>query len=155
MKNLLLILLLWNYGILGTSAADQKTWEASVTLKSIEYDSEILGTWSLRGWEGYMGIVLSLEKDNMFSYWFYSDVVTGDEPKYPIKGKYKIEYGCLVLETEARVYDTRWVLLNYGGKTGLFPYSGFETIIMRKETPDTRMLFRLPTKKASDYKTKR
>ena len=46
---------------------------------------------------GYSGETLEV-RDGRFRYWFYSDVVTGDEPSYPLSGKYKVTGNTIVLD---------------------------------------------------------
>ena len=48
---------------------------------------------------GFSGTALEL-KDGKFEYWFYSDVGTGDEPEYPVTGKYSQKDGQLTLNHE-------------------------------------------------------
>jgi len=46
--------------------------------------------------EGYSGETLEL-KDGKFRYWFYSDVVTDKEPKYPLEGTYTVKGDSITL----------------------------------------------------------
>ena len=48
---------------------------------------------------GYSGEVVEL-KDGKFRYWFYSDVSTGREPKYPLIGEYRVSGDALTLAHE-------------------------------------------------------
>lgn len=48
---------------------------------------------------GFSGTTLEL-KNGKFRYWFYSDVRTSDEPKYPITGKYEFQDGKLILNNK-------------------------------------------------------
>jgi hypothetical protein len=135
----------------GTAEAQTVTpkpqWTATLTIRRIDRMEDVEGYWALNDeWTGFMGLALEL-KENRFRYWFYSDVRSDDQPKYPIEGKFSIEHGILVLGSDAtrdpkqHVYDTKWLLITHDGQDGLFPYSAFETIAMRRESPRTRMLF--------------
>ncbi len=58
----------------------------------------INGAWMLSdAWAGYMGITLAIEDDE-FKYRFSSDVTSGDEPEYPIRGKVRYRGDLIVLE---------------------------------------------------------
>jgi hypothetical protein len=46
---------------------------------------------------GYSGEIVEL-KDGKFRYWFYSDVLTGREPEYPLNGDYRISGTTLILD---------------------------------------------------------
>jgi hypothetical protein len=123
---------------------EPRHWKAAITIQRINDPKQIDGYWSLTPeWEGYMGLALEL-RDGRFRYWFRSDTgPSGSGPKYPITGKFTVEHGFLVLETKQKVYDHRWLLITDKGRAGLFPFSAFETITMRRESPSTRMLFRI------------
>ena len=130
-------------------AEDSPPWKAAITIERIDHPDQIEGHWSLASeWEGFMGLALEL-RDGRFRYWFTSDT-GGAEPRpvYPFTGKFTVEHGFLVLETEHAVYDKRWLLITHKGRAGLFPFSGFEIITMRRESPHTRMLFRLSDRDA-------
>jgi hypothetical protein len=47
--------------------------------------------------EGYSGETLEL-RNGRFRYWFYSDVVSGDEPGYPLTGRYTVTDNILKLD---------------------------------------------------------
>ena len=68
------------------------------------------GSWELD--TGYMGITLALKGDT-FEYWFYSDVISNDEPKYPIRGKVRYRSNSIVLVPPEgqKVYSTTWRLV--------------------------------------------
>ena len=126
------------------SAEEASKWTTAITIQRIDDRKQIEGCWALSGeWTGFMGLALEL-RDGQFRYWFMSDVGSPDrQPKYPFTGKFIVEHGFLVLDTKQDVYDTRWLLITHKGQTGLFPFSAFETITMRRESPHTRMLFRV------------
>lgn len=46
---------------------------------------------------GYSGETLKLQ-NGRFQYWFYSDVVGGDEPQYPLSGTYRVKRDQLILD---------------------------------------------------------
>jgi hypothetical protein len=46
---------------------------------------------------GFSGEILEL-KEGRFRYWFYTDVITGREPAYPLSGTYRIKGNTLVLK---------------------------------------------------------
>jgi hypothetical protein len=48
---------------------------------------------------GYSGETIEL-KDGKFRYWFYSDVVAGDEPHYPLSGSYSVKGNTLTLDLD-------------------------------------------------------
>ena len=125
-------------------AEDSLRWNAAITIQRVNDPKQIEGYWSLTPeWEGYMGLALEL-RDGRYRYWFASDTgPSGPRPKYPFTGKFTVEHGFLVLETKQKVYDDRWLLITHKGRTGLFPFSAFETITMRRESPSTRMLLRV------------
>ncbi len=123
---------------------ESSRWSAVITLQRIEERKEVEGYWVLGSvWNPYMGLALELRGDGNFRFWFRSDVRMKGEPQYPVSGKYSIEGGVLTLSTSTDIYDTRWLLISHGGRTGLFPLSFVDTIVSRKETPPERMLFRL------------
>ncbi len=143
-----LILLLLGLSSL-SGAEDVKPWKPTIVIERINDRKEVDGCWALSaGWTGYMGLALEL-RDGQFRYWFQSDVGSSNsEPKYPFTGTFSVEHGFLVLNTKERVYDTRWLLVTHDGRTGLFPFSAFETITMRRESPHDRMLFRVSDSEA-------
>jgi len=55
---------------------------------------------------GFSGTVLEL-RDGKFRYWFYSDVMGLDEPRYPITGDYLVRGNRLVLG-DKRIYEQNW-----------------------------------------------
>lgn len=55
--------------------------------------------------QGFSGETIEL-KDGKFRYWFYSDVVTGDEPTYPLTGTYAVSGNVLTLN-HPRISDPR------------------------------------------------
>jgi len=72
------------------------------------------------GWCGYMGVTIALTPDKYY-YWFYSDVVTGDEPEYPIAGSYTFTNGKLLLDvSEDHLYSTSWIITTNAGRTCLW-----------------------------------
>jgi hypothetical protein len=76
------------------------------------------GTWALSdGWTGYMGIALVIEGDK-FKYWFYSDVRSPNEPKYPIRGKvtYRSNSIQLSAEDKGRLYADVWRFVVHEGE---------------------------------------
>ncbi len=119
-------------------------WQPKITLQRIDRKVQVEGYWTLGAeWKGSMGLALEL-KNGQFRYWFYSDVPPPkDASTNPVAGKFILSDGILVLETNERVYNSRWILVSFNGRTGLFPLSGFETITTRKESPSERMLYRL------------
>jgi len=64
--------------------------------------------WVMTGWEGYMGVAIALTT-NEYYYWFYSDVGTGDEPKYPLTGSYTLAGSNLHLVSDVHLYSTDWI----------------------------------------------
>lgn len=55
---------------------------------------------------GFSGTVLEL-KAGRFRYWFYSDVIISNGPKYPLSGEYSIEEGRLMLHHQ-QVSQSEW-----------------------------------------------
>ena len=71
-------------------------------------------------WAGYMGVALALSS-NQYYYWFYSDVVTDDEPVYPVVGKFTLENNMLtLLGTERDLYSLKWVLTTNANRACLW-----------------------------------
>ncbi len=98
---------------------------------------------------GFSGETLEL-KDGRFRYWFYSDVVTGNEPAFPLTGTYRIRGDTLTLShsqvyeptrTIARIGDT-WVLWRddalklWDKDRRLHPYGVLLLADMKAEDPD-------------------
>ena len=89
MRGFIAILLL--LGLMFTTSADNPPKYTVTDIKPLE-GVFIMAT-------GYSTIVIELKKGN-FRYWFSTDVVvTGvEQPKYPLKGKYKIKGNTVILE---------------------------------------------------------
>jgi hypothetical protein len=84
-------------------------------------------------WAGYMGVSLKLNDDKTFDYWFYSDAKTGDEPKYPLKGKWESKDGILALDAAFHLYDNRYIPMKINGKICLFPKQSYDIWIANPE----------------------
>jgi hypothetical protein len=127
--------------VVAQTTAPQIPWTATISLQRIDRIEQVRGYWALTDeWSGFMGLALEIN-DDRYRYWFYSDVRLEDEPEYPIEGRFSIDHGILVLDSNHRLYDTEWLLVTHEGQKGLFPNSAFKTITMRRESPRTRMLF--------------
>lgn len=70
------------------------------------------------GWAGFMGVAVALSS-NKFYYWFYSDVVSSDEPAYPVSGRYRYAGGSLHLDSDERLYSYSWMFATNGGRVCL------------------------------------
>ena len=73
-------------------------------------------------------------KDGQFRYWFQSDMKIGEEPTYPLTGKFAVEGGKVTIEIKIATmkgftgrpprdfYRTEvWQFMKYQGKTVLWP----------------------------------
>jgi len=59
---------------------------------------------------GFSGTILEL-KNREFRYWFYSDVVSLNDPQnYPVNGKYQFQNGELKLEDAKGVNQAKWTV---------------------------------------------
>ncbi len=74
--------------------------------------------------QGYSGETLEL-KDGKFRYWFYSDVATGDEPKYPLTGTYTVNGSSVKLDHPQIRRDER-VLATVNGVRVLWRADGLK-----------------------------
>lgn len=71
-------------------------------------------------WAGFMGVAIGLSS-NRYYYWFYSDVIRGDEPECPLVGSYTLEANRLTLdESEHHLYSTEWLVTTNGGRICLW-----------------------------------
>ncbi len=71
---------------------------------------------------GYSGETVELQ-DGKFRYWFYSDVVSADEPTYPLTGKYTLE-GSTVTLNHPQIYRKERVLAAVNGVRVLWREDG-------------------------------
>ena len=103
---------------------------------------DYLGGWCLgEDWFGYMGVAYDIKKDNTFNYWFYTDVVSGEEITYPIKGTYKIHKNRIMFESEHSLYSNEWVLHTYKKKVVLIPLKQWNKMISNQKFDETRFLY--------------
>jgi hypothetical protein len=103
------------------------------------------GGWVLNPvWAGFMGVAILFRQDGTFDYWFYSDVVTGREPRYPVSGRWKWNQGILELESEHHLYDTHWYVYQYLEQPALLPASARLWQAEAGESHEDRLLFRVP-----------
>lgn len=70
------------------------------------------------GWAGFMGVAVALSS-NKYYYWFYSDVVSGDEPAYPVSGSYRYDGATLQLDSDERLYSHNWIFATNDGRVCL------------------------------------
>jgi hypothetical protein len=105
---------------------------------------DVEGGWVLRGWAGYMGVAICFKRGGTFDYWFYSDVKSGNEPKYPVTGTWKWNGDVLELVSEHRLHDTRWHVYHHKGKVTLLPAYAQEWQVKDGKTREDRLLFRVP-----------
>jgi hypothetical protein len=124
----------------------EEEYKVAVTFTKIKTKKDIVGKWSFSSeWGGYMGMALELT-DKEYKYWFYSDVKNSDEPKYPLKGKWKLVDGVLILEKPERgyLYSETWVQVEFQGKVGLMAPENFGIMVIHNATPENRWIQKLP-----------
>lgn len=73
---------------------------------------------------GYSGETVEL-KSGKFRYWFYSDVIVKDRPKYPLEGDYRIEGSTLILD-HARIHTKKRLIARVNGIPVLWRDDGLE-----------------------------
>ena len=120
----------------------EKEFELHVTYKGIKDAKEIIGKWTFsEQWSGYMGMAIEF-KEHEFRYWFYSDVKSPDEPKFPIIGTWEVVKGVVVLKAPEGVhlYSEEWVMTKFGESVGLTNPGDVKVLIWQKASPASRML---------------
>jgi hypothetical protein len=111
------------------------------------------GGWQLAAeWDGYMGVSVAFYKDNTFSYWFYSDVVSTDVPRpnCPIKGTWKLDGASVILEASDHLYSNKYHYMSYGGFFCLVPDGDLLKIRINKPVDLSRLHFNNANFKESD-----
>jgi hypothetical protein len=74
----------------------------------IEFQNlEFTHAWIMTGWTGYMTLIIALTEEEYF-YWFFSDVVTNNQPKMPIRGTYVLTDSQLELHGDKFLYSNIW-----------------------------------------------
>jgi hypothetical protein len=68
---------------------------------------------------GFSTLILELH-DGRYRYWFSSDVITGDEPTYPLTGRYVAEGATIRLEHQQRHMQDRWTFRKLNDETTLW-----------------------------------
>jgi hypothetical protein len=91
-----------------------------------------------------MGVAIQFRRDGTFDCWQYSDVVTGDEPKYPVSGHWKWNGDILELESKHAPHDKHWYVWRYKGKSALLPAYARRWQIKNGDAHADRLLFRVP-----------
>lgn len=124
--------------------AEEKRHEINVKYKEIKTEEEIIGKWTFsEEWSG-MGLAIEFDKEE-FKYWFYSDVKFGKEPVYPIKGKWKISDGVIILtpNNNEHLYATTLVMADDGKNTGLLDPENIAIIMIHKRGINNRLIKKL------------
>jgi hypothetical protein len=112
------------------------------------------GYWLLSGkWIGDMGIALKLDK-NHFSYWFYSDVKSNDEPTYPLSGDIEIKKNIVHLKCrgQERLYAEDWHLIIYKNQICLLADRHYQDYMKTDKLDDSRLLFKVRDQDILDKK---
>ena len=138
MRTILILLTLCS----GPSLASEKPFEFNVTYLEVRDAKEIVGKWSFSAqWAGYMGLAIEF-KEHEFRYWFYSDMKSPNEPKYPIVGTWELVKGVVVLKAPdgVHLYSDEWVMTKFKDSVGLTNPGDVKVLIWQKASPDTRML---------------
>ena len=128
------------------SFAEDKPHTFLIEIQEIQDKSQIIGKWAFsEDWMGEMGIAIEFTKDE-YRYWFYSDVKNGEEPKYPITGKWNLVGGVLSLNepNEGTLYAKEWTLVKSNGVVGLMNPENIKILLCHKAQPTSRMLKKLP-----------
>src|SRR5262245_19528277 len=92
---------------------------------------------------GYSGETIEL-KDGRFRYWFYSDVVSGREPKYPLNGTYRVSGNTLILEND-KISAPKRTIAVVNGVDVLWRKDGLELWEKDKRVHPYAVLIRIPT----------
>lgn len=74
---------------------------------------------------GFSTLILEL-RDGRYRYWFSSDVISGDEPKYPLTGRYTTIGPTIRLESEQRYIQDQWTFRKLNGETTLWRPNALE-----------------------------
>jgi len=138
MRTILILLTL----CVGATRAVEKPFDLNVTYLEVKDAKEIIGKWSFSAqWAGYMGLAIEF-KEHEFRYWFYSDLKSANEPKYPIVGTWELVKGVVVLKAPEGVhlYSNEWVMTKFKDSIGLTNPGDVKVLIWQKSSPDTRML---------------
>jgi hypothetical protein len=64
-------------------------------------------------------LILEL-RDGHYRYWFSSDVSIGDEPAYPLVGRYSVSGAVVELEHKHPVVQGQWTFTKLNGETTLW-----------------------------------
>ena len=91
-----------------------------------------------------MGVAFKFNDDGTFRYWFYSDVIVGNEPKYPIAGTWRWNGEVLELTASNRLHAFRWYPYPYQGQTCLLPEYAREWQAKDGKEHADRLLFKVP-----------
>ena len=93
-------------------------------LSEAKFDSESETKSYEKAWvlnETFMGVAIALDGDRYY-YWFYSDVISENEPLYPLMGTYDMKGNILTLHgnSEHLFWDS-WKIFDRGGHECLRP----------------------------------
>ena len=104
---------------------------------------ELIGGWLLsEKWFGYLTVTLKFVDKENFNYWFSSDVKSGDEPKYPIKGKYMVGGNRILLITTESLYSNEWFLFFDKEEIVLAPKAQWEEYLKQEKVDGSRFLYK-------------
>lgn len=139
------------------AAAGETIYEINVKYKEIKTREEIIGKWSFsEDWAGHMGFAIEFDKEE-FKYWAYSDVkLIGDRaPVYPIKGKWKISDGILILapdSSDEHLYATKLLMVEDGNSKGLLNPDNISIIMIHKKSINDRLFKKLTKEEEANLK---
>ena len=102
---------------------------------------------------GFSGETLELSHGR-FRYWFYSDVVTGNEPKYPLTGAYEVNSNSVFL-LHSDIHATNRTLMTIQGHTVLWREDGLELWRKARRIHPYSILIRVPRESVDDPWTTR
>ncbi len=97
---------------------------------------------------GFSGETMELSHGR-FRYWFYSDVVSGKEPNYPLTGTYEVHSNAVVL-LHRGIYATNRTIMAIQGHTVLWREDGLELWRKERRIHPYAILIRVPRESVDD-----
>jgi len=144
MKRSLLLLLaaLTVSGCAHTTPTIQEDHSVASSVPVVAPIPGFIGAWVLSDVR-FMGVAMKFDTNGTFRYWFFSDINSGDELEYPIRGTWRWSGSVLELTAPHDLFDVRWHPYSYKGEMCLLPEHARQWKARDgREYPD-RLLFRV------------